>query len=137
MEEIGADTEHVFDIINKQKPMHPFNTLTLDTVKYATLHELVAFFTFGREDIIPIMFDSILEKLNVNAPILKEYMRRHIQIDGEEHSHMGMELLEYLCGEDQVKWEQAKNIARTGLQARIQLWDEVLKALIDRHTYIS
>jgi len=59
----------------------------------------------------------------------RTYLRRHVQLDGEEHGPMGRQMLELLCGDDQTRWQQATNAARAALEARIALWDGVLVAI--------
>lgn len=54
------------------------------------------------------------------------YLARHVHLDGEEHGPMGQRLVSQLCGEDSDKWQQATDVARTALKARIDMWDGVL-----------
>jgi hypothetical protein len=54
------------------------------------------------------------------------YLARHVHLDGEEHGPMGQRLVSQLCGGDGDKWQQATDVARTALKARIDMWDGVL-----------
>ena len=137
MDEIGAKK----DILNNFIQDLDFNKLSLAQRKFiqfnlelsvsGKLHEVAAAFFFGREKIIPDMFTSILKDLEKNMPEceqnlfphLKYYLARHIQIDGEEHSHLAHACLVELCGNDRSKWEEAKNSGIKSLELR---WQRVL-----------
>jgi hypothetical protein len=87
-------------------------------------------FTFGREDLIPDMFTRLLEKLVAEAPekvsIFKYYIERHIEVDGGHHSHLALEMVSELCGDDATKWEEAVKASIEALQIRARLWDAVI-----------
>lgn len=95
----------------------------------APVHVKAAVFTFGREDLIPNMFLLILEKLYAEAPektsIFKYYIKRHIEVDGDHHSQLGLEMVSRLCGQDEQKWEEATEAAHEALVRRYQLWDHI------------
>ena len=57
------------------------------------------------------------------------YLQRHVHLDGEEHGPMGRRMLMELCGEDELRWEEATRAARVALEARIALWDGVRLAI--------
>lgn len=115
-----------------------FVSFNLNLAKNGTVHEVAAAFFFGREKLIPDMFTSILGDLSINFegshstnfPNLNYYLERHIEIDGGEHSHKAHECLESMCGDDEVKWNQAKDAGVKSLQLRKALWDEVLQKVM-------
>ena len=86
-----------------------------------------AVFTFGREDLIPDMFLSIVNQFSVEesakASIFKYYLERHIEIDRDHHSHLAIEMTQNLCGDDIDKWEELTKTVAESLQMRIKLWD--------------
>jgi hypothetical protein len=95
-----------------------------------SLHEVAASFLFGREDVIPEMFNRILPLLpNSNCSHFRAYLERHIQIDGENHAPMAAKMLENLCGQSQKRWREAADAAASSLAARRRLWDDVVSAL--------
>ena len=104
---------HTFNLIEKNEP-----------------HILAAVFTYGREDLIPEMFASILEKIQptngYSIDLAKYYIERHIEVDGGHHSHLATAMTQELCGSDSQKWEAAMEAASQALQARIALWDAAL-----------
>lgn len=92
-----------------------------------------AVFTFGREDLIPGMFVSFVKELNLRNPgnvgILNYYLERHIEVDGDHHSHLAYRMTEQLCGDDTAKWQEATAAVKKALEARIALWDGILTAI--------
>lgn len=86
-----------------------------------------AVFTFGREDLIPGMFISIVKDIDKNFPdsisIFKYYLERHIEVDGDHHSHLALQMTSNLCGNNQLFWTEAEEATITALQKRIELWN--------------
>ena len=93
----------------------------------ATDEELVAAFAFGRESVIPVMFGRILRDAGAlrDAGLLRHYLVRHVELDGDSHSDMAEYLLVSACGDDPERWERAERSARRCLEARAHLWDAV------------
>jgi hypothetical protein len=98
-----------------------------------------AVFTFGREEVIPQMFLSFIDSLNKNdgvtADKIKYYLQRHIDVDGDKHSHMAMEMTLLLCGDDPIKWKEATQAVIASLESRKLLWDGILAAIQRRRLY--
>ena len=96
-------------------------------------HLLAAVFTFGREDLIPDMFHSIIEDIDKELPdtvsLFKYYLDRHIEIDGDHHSHLALQMTANLCGEEEQKWQEVTNVSAQGLQKRVTLWSGVLEEI--------
>ena len=85
-------------------------------------------FAYGREGLIPTMFQSLLDHSAVaQNPDLKkfiDYIERHIQLDGDSHSLLAEQMVNNLIKtEDDLAL--AITAAKTALQARIQLWDVI------------
>jgi hypothetical protein len=95
-----------------------------------------AIFTFGREDLIPGMFISLVNDIHNNFPdsisIFKYYLERHIEVDGDNHSHLALQMTSNLCGSNDQLWEDAEKASVESLQKRINLWDGVYKQLLNR-----
>ncbi|WP_074311377.1 DUF3050 domain-containing protein [Singulisphaera sp. GP187] len=87
-------------------------------------------FTFGREDLLPAVFQRIVDQLNIQADgdleDFKYYLDRHIGLDSEEHGPMANQLLHSLCGSDPARWQLAEQTAIDCLEARRALWDGIL-----------
>ena len=104
-----------------------FVNLTFQFIAEGKVHVVAAVFTFGREDLIPAMFSSMVNELNTDGSLdtFRYYLERHIEVDGDHHSHLAYQMLSELCGEDELKWKEAEEAVEQCLQARIKLWDGV------------
>jgi hypothetical protein len=107
-----------------------------------TTHEVAAAFLFGREDPIPAMFTKLLERLDVTRsgiacldddntvyPFMRFYLERHIELDGDEHAHLGRDMLCELCQDRTGAWNEAEKAAQQAIVARIALWDAIAQRL--------
>ena len=106
---------------------------TFDTIQQGNLCAVASAFTFGREDLLPALFQRIVEELNVetsgNLDVFRYYLNRHIGLDGEEHGPMASRLMQSLCGTDEALWTVAEHAAARSLEARRQLWDGIYEIL--------
>jgi len=86
-------------------------------------------FTFGREGLLPEVFQRIVDELNVESngslEDFKYYLDRHIGLDGDEHGPMANQLLLSLCGSDESHWQAAEQAAVDSLNARREFWDGI------------
>lgn len=135
MDEVGASTAPIREFISTLDlsllPHHvrPFVNYNIELATKAPIHQVAGAFFFGREDLIPSMFEGILSELEVKqiaCPKLKHYLARHIELDGDEHGPLAQSLLlELVDGQEELLQETYK----TGLESlklRRQLWDSVL-----------
>ena len=119
-------------ILDSQIPIQvkQFLNFTFDIAQNAPLHVKAAVFTFGREDLIPDMFTEILQKIDGDHPgiisIFKYYIERHIEVDGGHHSSLALEMVADLCGNDEKKWEEARQASLKSLELRSVLWDGIV-----------
>jgi hypothetical protein len=104
-----------------------FITTTWDILEHAPVHCQAAAFAFGREDLIPEMFQQVISIPDTDGRlgIFKDYLARHIEVDGEQHTPMAMQMLIDLCADDQNAWDECAATVRTALQARATLWDNL------------
>ena len=97
-------------------------------------HEIAAAFTYGREDLIPAMFHELVARLEIEFPaklcVLRYYLDRHIQLDGDEHGEMGRNMVGLLCDGNPQREKEARRASVDALKARLQLWDGI-SALIE------
>lgn len=106
---------------------------TFSVIETGNVCRIASAFTFGREDLLPGVFQRIVEHLDTgHGGILSEfryYLDRHIELDGEEHGPMAARLIASLCGEDPVHWQEVQETAVASLEHRLALWDGILAAL--------
>lgn len=111
-------------------PACDFVANTFRTIREGSLPALAAAFTFGREDVIPDLFRSLVRDLNheFSGQFSKFvwYLERHIEVDGEDHGPLSLRMVADLCGDDEALWEQAASAAESAIQARLELWDGIL-----------
>lgn len=109
-----------------------FVTATLDCAQHATTEEVASAFVFGREDLIPDMFERLLplwDNPRSQLPHFVYYLKRHLEVDRKEHGPMARKLLETLAGSNRTKWRRAAAAATRALESRRALWDGIVKAL--------
>lgn len=125
----GFLVDQVLRSIKIPESTKAFVRSTLETSSQST-HEIAASFLLGREDIIPAMFRQVLDKLEsvdgFSCDRFRLYLDRHSHLDEEQHAPMAQKLLENLCGNDPLKWEQALHAAQNALKARQSLWNGVV-----------
>lgn len=108
-----------------------FVTTTWSIISGAPLHCQAAAFAFSREDLIPEMFARV-SRINNQAgefDTFLDYLQRHIAVDGEMHTPMAMQMLADICGDDDQKWQECGATITVALQARVQLWDGIERAI--------
>lgn len=151
MEKAGADTGPVnafLDFLQKDlsvpealasadvpEPAARFVNTTWDIIENAPVHCQAAAFAFGREDLIPEMFDQVIRIDSAEGRLgtFKDYLARHIEVDGEQHTPMAMQMLIDLCGDDTDKWDACARTVRVALSARYALWTSIADAIAPQH----
>lgn len=129
----GKDIKDVISNAEIPAAIKTFLLFTFDVIAHQPAHVQAAVFTFGREDLIPAMFMGMVKDLSTNEgdklSIYKYYLERHIEVDGDHHSHLALQMVEELCGNDAIKWKEATSFALRALQHRKALWDGTLQAI--------
>lgn len=152
MHQIGAKTSEIIKFIDLIKTGNSvdnsLNQVNIDPrvlsfVKYSFSiietnkpHLVASAFTFGREDVIPDMFIEILKNSNPEKNTfskLRYYLQRHIDLDGDEHGPLSLEMITELCKSDQQKWDEALFVAKESLKKRIELWDSIADMIINKN----
>ncbi|NES13066.1 MULTISPECIES: DUF3050 domain-containing protein [Micromonospora] len=147
MTEAGADTtavEKLVDLLRAGRPVTEalttagvpapsaaFAGTTWRIIERTPVHCQAAAFAFGREDLIPEMFTQVVavnERSN-RLNTFVDYLERHIEVDGEQHTPMAMQMLADLCGDDDTKWQECADTVNDALAARARLWDDILAAI--------
>lgn len=128
----GSDPPQALDRAGAPQAVRPFVSHTLQVARDGRTHEVAAAFFFGREDLIPDMFQRLVDALKQQgapAERLLYYLSRHIELDADQHGPLARKLLDHLCGEDPSRCVEAEQVALRSLEVREQLWNGVLAAL--------
>ena len=147
MREIGADPEPAIRFVdtaadkgieaalglNVAPPAAAqFMRTTFGFIATGKPHVVAAAFALGREHIIPAMFRALLTGMGIDAkaaPAFHFYLERHIHLDEDFHAPLALRMVNELVGGDVAKLAEAKDAARTAVQARISFWHGVRFAL--------
>lgn len=126
----GSSFDQAYTMAKTPMAAKAFVNFTFEVINSGKTHVQSAVFTFGREDLIPKMFLSIVSDLNEQFPnkisYLKYYLDRHIAVDGDHHSHLALEMTSELCADNEKYWEEAEDACQKSLEQRIKLWDGAL-----------
>ena len=132
MMQVGHGTDIFLIIATSKLPVSikQFLKHTFEVVYSREPHKIASAFTFGREGLIPDMFSSIINKVQKNFPkedlnLFKYYFDRHIELDGDEHGPMAFKMVADLCGNNNRKWEEARQTAKYSLESRLELWNGI------------
>ncbi|WP_421810487.1 DUF3050 domain-containing protein [Flagellimonas sp.] len=149
MEEVNANTSKVNDVIGSFGNLEEiavqinnadlnlaeknFLSFTFEVINTQKPHIIAAAFTFGREELIPDMFLGIIEQSGKKGPEqypkLSYYLKRHIELDGDEHGPMAVKMMKMLCGQDEQKWTDVAEYSQRALEHRVALWESITKKL--------
>jgi hypothetical protein len=127
---VGTNVVDALRVAGAPEPSVDFVATTFDLIENSPVHYQAAAFAFGREDLIPEMFDQVLA-INDDDRLrtFRDYLARHIEVDGEEHTPMAMQMVADLCGDDDRAWRESAQAAKRVLEARAKLWDGIMAAL--------
>jgi hypothetical protein len=150
MEQVGAKTNLIHNFVTQlqkgrsvqeaaqqlkiKAAVQDFINFTFAIIGSNQPHLIASAFTFGREDLIPDMFLEIIKNeeaadQKISYSKLTYYLKRHIELDGDEHGPLSLQMIQELCGNDVKKWEEVLTVALQALEYRIKLWDSVVQQL--------
>lgn len=129
----GESLEKAFKLAKVPVAAQKMVRSTFEAIATGKLHIVAAVFTFGREDLIPDMFHGIIKGMTKKYPNelsdFMYYLERHIEVDGDHHSELALKMIQILCGDDPIKWEEAEEAVIAVLHARSELWNGVLEKM--------
>lgn len=125
----GVPVQEALQKSDAPKGAQAFVNHTFSIIESDAAHSIAGVFTYGREDLIPGMFLSIIDALQqegvIKAPKLQYYVQRHIDVDGDHHSHLALRMVDLLCN-DEIKKAEAHIAIVSALESRIALWDSII-----------
>ena len=147
MSEVGASTNAITDFVEEvagkgihtafesnkiPKPSLEFMKHTFDLIERGKSHEIAASFAIGRESIVPLMFQRILDQSKLGTdevPVFRYYLQRHAELDGDHHGPMALKLLKNMSAGSSEKENEIVKQAEKSIEQRISFWDGVYAAL--------
>ena len=150
MQEAGADTkpictflgdlrrgQHLDDTLERPelpRGVASFVRSTMTVANSGQTHRIAGAFAYGREEVIPAMFQRLVDRLVDVSPqrwsTFRYYLDRHIEHDSEKHGPGAKNVVALLCRTDSTLWAEAQDAARSALEERLRLWDETLKLVL-------
>jgi len=132
---VGVPVEVALARTGAPRHVQAFVAHTMALASSGSTEEVLAAFFYGREDIIPEMFQKLLDTLygaKHHDDRLRHfiyYIDRHIELDGDSHGPMGRELLNDLIANSPHRDARAWRSACSSIEARIRLWNGTLSKL--------
>jgi len=142
MDEIGADRSSIDRLIDDlntgssidralrsakiDQPVQDFTLHTLRVAQHGSIFEVLGYFFFGREQVIPHMFSALLRKWHIDtgtAPTFVYYLDRHIELDGDSHGPAALAIIEEMTTGNSHALKQIQQAAHEATQHRLNLWD--------------
>lgn len=131
---LDGDLESAFQKANVPLAARDFVRQTFKIIHEGKTHAMAATFTFGREDLIPNMFIALIadqeSQFPGNLSLFKYYLERHIEVDGDHHSHLAIDMTCQLCCTDSTYWKAATESTVAALESRIGLWNGVYNTIL-------
>jgi len=116
-----SSVEEALDLAEVPEAVKNFVKVTFKTIYSNDAHKVAAAFTFGREDLIPDMFIEIIHQTHEQESFkdFLYYLNRHVELDGDSHGPLSLDMIVELCGDDQQKWSEVLATAKEALEVRI------------------
>lgn len=131
----GQDPLTALRLVEVPQTVYQFVQQTLELAQHGESHQVCAAFFFGREDIIPDMFQVLVDEVSTKGQEVDRlvyYLNRHIELDGDEHGPLAEKLLQHLCGNDPQRLREAEETAIRSLRSRVELWNGVLAEIAQK-----
>ncbi|SMF70043.1 DUF3050 domain-containing protein [Pseudobacteriovorax antillogorgiicola] len=142
MDEIHADTKPIkrflknYDYDLLKTPLKEFVQFNINIASNYPIHIVAGVFFFGREKIIPDIFRSILNEMKTSssiyeAPALVHYLKRHVDLDEQEHGPIARRMLRITCNDSPKAYQEALSYGIQACLLRKKLFDKILHDIDD------
>lgn len=132
----SKDIERTIGRLKLHQSLKEFLRFTLHIATHAKPHVMTAVFYESRENMVPQVFQQLLEGLpettGFSLNMFKYYLKRHIEVDGQRHGPMSERLLMKIC-KSEDDWADCRQMAQLALEKRLNLWE----ALAENMTLLS
>lgn len=141
MQEIGADPTCVLNFVERIYAVGLFEAMdiapaasrafmqsTFGFIGTDKPHVVAAAFAFGRETVIPGMYMNMVQQLGITeqeAPKFYAWLRRHIEVDTDDHGPAAVELVNIFCDGDAKKYQEAQEAGHKSIDDKMAFWDTV------------
>jgi len=137
---VGTSVSNALTMVSAHECIKDFVINTLATANEGNVYQVLGSFFFGRENVIPQMFRSLLASWKINenqAPMFVYYLNRHIELDGESHGPAARKIINELTRDNPVAVRQLADAADSSIQARIKLWDCLAQELAMKNAFVK
>jgi hypothetical protein len=127
----GVPVEQALQTSEVPRHVQAFVLNTLSVAMRGQTEEVMAAFFFGREDVIPGMFQRLLSSLqaHLRADNFVHYLGRHIVLDSGDHGPAAQRILLARVRADARSETLAIAAAKSAIRARIELFSQIELAL--------
>lgn len=109
-----------------------FMAFTFEIIERNEAHLTAAVIAYGRETLVPELFQSILQTDNnilSSHSIFNAYLKRHIQLDSQNHGPLMINMVRELCHGSGSKFNEAIQVAEQAINIRLEFWDGIVTAM--------
>lgn len=127
--EQGENVEHALAMVDAPRHVRDFVLHTMRVARAGSTAEVLGNFFFAREDLIPGMFSTLLQRWSIDSqsvPAFTFYLQRHIEVDSGDHGPAARRAIEPYLATGAAAFDGIVAAALNGIHARGALWDGVL-----------